>query len=491
MGKVRKNARVKKTSSSVSKPSIAAKTSKPISKNVKKDNVTEYDDISKFYAVVRFLESKGLVDSATSLRTELGEKLNVSLWTVGAVLKFGSMNRVEFALAKAEEAGKAAAAAAARAAAIAEEEVSSSDENSDSSDENSDSSDEEGANPAETGRKIVSSSSMDSSSGEGSHRKTEKTETQQQKKVERITTNTDSSSDESSDDSDDSSDDEAAQIPVKKTKQVDTSSSSSNDSNINEEKNVGKASLERTSNVIHNISHSSSSSSSSSSESDSSDDSSSKGNVCTPKTKARSVREENITVSDVSDVEVSDTDVSSSDDSSSEQSSSSSDNESDDEDSSDEESSSDDSSSEDEEEVNARIAAKKKAAEAKAKAAAAAAASWKPTPPKKNVNVNVEKGTDGAQALSSGKPFTRVDSDYWGEVATKDGGAMADNSYEGAFGGGGFGSKSSEKLLQVQGKRFQHEKTKRKRSFNGFARTGGAISQDSFSTKFCYSDDEN
>lgn len=481
MGKARKNARVKKTNSSVSKPYIAAKTSKSISKNVKKDNVTEYDDISKFYAVVHFLESKGLFESATSLRTELGEKLNVSLWTVGAVLKFGSMNRVEFALAKAEEAGKAAAAAAACAAAIAEEELSSSDENSDSSDE-------EGVNPAETGRKIVSSSSTDSSSGEGSHNKTEKAETQKQKKSERNAMNTDSSSDESSDDSDGSSDDEdeSAQVPVKKTKQVDTSSSSSDDSSINEKKNSGKDTIEGASNLIHNISHSSSSSSSSSSESDSSDDSSSegKGKVCTPKAKAHSVRDDNIAVSDVSDVEVSDTDVSSSDDSSGEQNSSSSDNESDDEDSSDEESS-------DDEEVNARIAAKKKAAEAKAKAAAAAAASWRPTPPKKNVNLNVEKGTDGAQALSSGKPFTRVDSDYWGEVATNDGGAMADNSYGGAFGSGGFGSKSSEKLLQVQGKRFQHEKTKRKRSFNGFARTGGAISQDSFSTKFCYSDDEN
>ena len=76
------------------------------------------------------------------------------------------------------------------------------------------------------------------------------------------------------------------------------------------------------------------------------------------------------------------------------------------------------------------------------------------------------------------------------EVAMKDGGAMADNSYEGAFGANGYGAKSSERLLQVRGKRFQHEKTKKKRTFNGFSKAGGQISQESFSTKFQYSDDE-
>ena len=69
------------------------------------------------------------------------------------------------------------------------------------------------------------------------------------------------------------------------------------------------------------------------------------------------------------------------------------------------------------------------------------------------------------------------------DAVYKDGGAMADNSYENVFGDGGFGAKSSVKLLQVRGKRFQHEKTKRKRSFNGFSRTGGAIGMESNSTK--------
>jgi|TARA_B110000093_G_C12679277_1_gene289459 hypothetical protein len=73
-------------------------------------------------------------------------------------------------------------------------------------------------------------------------------------------------------------------------------------------------------------------------------------------------------------------------------------------------------------------------------------------------------------------------------VAYTYGGAMADNSYEGAFGGNGFGDRASQKLLQVQGKRFQHEKTKVKRSYNGFAKTGQAITLESFSTKYHYDD---
>jgi hypothetical protein len=103
----------------------------------------------------------------------------------------------------------------------------------------------------------------------------------------------------------------------------------------------------------------------------------------------------------------------------------------------------------------------------------------------------VRAGTDGAQALIKGKPFQRVDSGYWAEEAAKHGGAVADNSYEGAFGNAGFGARSSEKLQKVRGKDFRHEKTKRKRSFNGFARTGGQIdTSQTFSTKFNYSDEE-
>jgi hypothetical protein len=105
--------------------------------------------------------------------------------------------------------------------------------------------------------------------------------------------------------------------------------------------------------------------------------------------------------------------------------------------------------------------------------------------------VITKAGTDGAQALSNGTPFKRVDDSYWGEVATKEGGAIADNSYEGAFGLSGFGVKASEKLLTVRGKDFCREKNKRKKTFNGFSKSaGGSITMNSFSTKFQYSDDE-
>jgi hypothetical protein len=132
-----------------------------------------------------------------------------------------------------------------------------------------------------------------------------------------------------------------------------------------------------------------------------------------------------------------------------------------------------------------------------AKAAAAAAANWVPTPPKKRGSSDVapavvtKVGTDGAQAQSTGKPFKRVDDTYWGEVAEQEGGAIADNSYEGAFGASGFGVKASEKLLAVRGKDFVREKNKRKRTFNGFSKSaGGSITMTSFSTKYQYSDDE-
>ena len=179
-----------------------------------------------------------------------------------------------------------------------------------------------------------------------------------------------------------------------------------------------------------------------------------------------------------SDTDVSDVDVS---DVSSEEVSSSDDD--DDDSSSDEESS--DEESEDEDDIKHAVQMRNDAA-AKAKAAAAAAASWTPKTTAELREIKIAPGSDGAQALSSGKPFQRVDDQFWGEVAMKDGGAMADNSYEHVFGNDGFGAKASEKLLQTRGRRFQHEKTKRKRSFNGFSRGGGQITMESNATKFKY-----
>ena len=190
------------------------------------------------------------------------------------------------------------------------------------------------------------------------------------------------------------------------------------------------------------------------------------------------------TESEVSDVQVSD--VSSVDVSSSSEEEEENDSDSD---SSSSSSDSDDDSSDDDDQEAITVAKRKEAAQ-KAADAAAAAAAWTPKQSKK-ANVVSTPGSDGAQALSSsGKPFQRVDDQYWGDAALKDGGAMADNSYEHVFGNDGFGAKSSAKLLTTRGKRFQHEKTKRKRTFNGFSRTGGQISMASNSTKYNYSDED-
>mmetsp|Transcript_63701 Transcript_63701/g.71298 ORF Transcript_63701/g.71298 Transcript_63701/m.71298 type:complete len:288 (-) Transcript_63701:1123-1986(-) len=201
--------------------------------------------------------------------------------------------------------------------------------------------------------------------------------------------------------------------------------------------------------------------------------------IATKKTKTEIVvspEEDDDSDSDVSDVEVSSVStVSTSEDESDSDS--------------DSDSSSDSSSSSDseEEDLEAFQKAKRKKATDKANEAAKAALAWTPKKIKKTKDdIKTHAGSDGAQALSAGKPFQRVDDSYWGEKAVDHGGAMADNSYENVFGNDGFGAKASEKLLQVRGKRFQHEKTKRKRSFNGMSRTGGKINMESNSTKYKY-----
>ena len=292
-------------------------------------------------------------------------------------------------------------------------------------------------------------------------------ETESKKKVE------ESSSDDSSSSSDDSSSDKEEkpkERPIARKKQ--SSDSSSSDSSDDDDKMKVEPPAKKQN-----------ADSNSGKEVSSSDDDSSSDESEPPKKKAKketiSKKHTEIVTpkegsdasdsgSDVSDVEVSDvSSVSTSEDESS---------------SSDDDSSSEEESSDDED-LAEKQKAKRKAAADKAKQASEAALAW--TPKKaKAIDIKTEAGTDGAQALSTGKPFQRVDDGFWGEKAMKDGGAMADNSYGGVFGNDGFGAKSSDKLLQVRGKRFQHEKTKRKRSFNGFARTGGAINMESNSTKF-------
>jgi len=77
-----------------------------------------------------------------------------------------------------------------------------------------------------------------------------------------------------------------------------------------------------------------------------------------------------------------------------------------------------------------------------------------------------------------GKPFSRVDDSAWlGQIADA---KLTDNSYEGTYGDGGYGAKASQKLVQVRGKDFRHEKTKKKR---GNYR-GGTIDLGTNSIKF-------
>jgi SRP40, C-terminal domain len=158
---------------------------------------------------------------------------------------------------------------------------------------------------------------------------------------------------------------------------------------------------------------------------------------------------------------------------------------------------SDSSSSEEEEEDAHQIAArhqqKHAAAAQRAQAATKAALEWRPPASTTTVasNVAVLPGSDGAQVMRHGRPYQRVDSDYWGAQAVAAGGALADNSYEATFGTDqGYGAKANAKLMTVQGKDFMREKNKRKRSFNGISRNGGQIDIHArHATKFEYASD--
>ena len=79
-----------------------------------------------------------------------------------------------------------------------------------------------------------------------------------------------------------------------------------------------------------------------------------------------------------------------------------------------------------------------------------------------------------------GTPFQRVDVEKW--MGKK---GAHNNSYEAAFGDKGWGYKANQTLMQVRGKDFRHEKTKKKRG--GYK--GGAIDANaSLSVKFTYDD---
>lgn len=88
-------------------------------------------------------------------------------------------------------------------------------------------------------------------------------------------------------------------------------------------------------------------------------------------------------------------------------------------------------------------------------------------------------------ARTPGTPFERIDSEKW--MAKIEDERLKDNSYEGTYGDGGWGARASQKLVQVRGKDFRHEKTKKKRG--GYR--GGAVDLGSNSIKFADSDDDD
>ena len=100
------------------------------------------------------------------------------------------------------------------------------------------------------------------------------------------------------------------------------------------------------------------------------------------------------------------------------------------------------------------------------------------TPSPQKVKKETSKNTSGSKA------FKRVDTEVWSKEIIS---GLEDNTYEKTFGDGGYGARASAKLLQVQGKKFQHEKTKAKRSSSY---KGGAIDASAASKSFKYADSD-
>lgn len=85
-----------------------------------------------------------------------------------------------------------------------------------------------------------------------------------------------------------------------------------------------------------------------------------------------------------------------------------------------------------------------------------------------------------SKTSTSSSPFKRVDAEVWSKEIKQ---GLEDNSYEKAFGVDGYGAKASAILMQVRGKDFKREMTKKKRG----SYRGGTISLQSSSFKY---DDE-
>ena len=153
---------------------------------------------------------------------------------------------------------------------------------------------------------------------------------------------------------------------------------------------------------------------------------------------------------------------------------------------SDSRSDSDSESSEDEVEMATRAKDKQAQREKEKAASQAAVDAWMlkangtPSPTNKS-----RKGDrSGEKETSGSKAFKRVDNNVWSKEIVD---GLEDNTYEKVFGEGGYGARASAKLLQVQGKKFQHEKTKAKRSSSY---KGGVIDASAKSKSFKYEDSD-
>jgi hypothetical protein len=128
--------------------------------------------------------------------------------------------------------------------------------------------------------------------------------------------------------------------------------------------------------------------------------------------------------------------------------------------------------------TQARVKARQIELKKKSEESALAAAAWMA---KANEEPIIKKGKT---TRSPAEAFKRVDTEIWSkEILT----GLEDNSYLKAFGDDGYGAKASEKLMTVQGKKFQHEKTKKKRG----SYRGGAIDASTATKSFKYDSDGN
>jgi len=136
-----------------------------------------------------------------------------------------------------------------------------------------------------------------------------------------------------------------------------------------------------------------------------------------------------------------------------------------------------DSSDDEEDAAMKRLKAKQEEKAKKAKDAAKAAEQWLQSSPTATTSPLVRKKKGKNEPRVSGEAFKRVDVDVWNKEIIQ---GLDDNSYEKQFGHEGYGFKAHSVLINVRGKDFRHEKTKRKRT----TYRGGEISFASNSFKY-------